>query len=187
MAVGLVTDGVALPALLALRDSLAAWWAAQPNPVKVLGLRWGNDYSALIGSTGNSTVDEGCPGICWIRFVSLGEVRTGLPAVAPSASPCGPASWGVTVEIGVQRCAAQFPKPEGSLPDDDQWAAIVTQATADMAVVRKAVLCAALPVPAGGSRGVSWGTQSPLPIDGNLTGSTIQVTIPILDSDCSGC
>lgn len=187
MAVAVVADAIVLPALTKVLDSLTAWWAAQPHPVKVLGLRWGTEYSALVGMIAAQPWDEGCPGICWVRFVSLAESRSNFPASGGNASPCGPALWAVTVEVGVQRCAQQWPQIDGELPTDAEWAALVAQQSADMAVIRQAIRCTPNLAP-GQGQNISWGVQTPHPIEGNLTGSTIQVTIPVLDSNnCMGC
>lgn len=187
MAVSAITaDPLVMPVLEKLATNLASWFAAQPNPVRTVGVRWGTDYTASVGSIGGVGVDEACPGICWVRFVSVADGSRSFPGSGGLASPCGPAMWAVTVEIGVQRCAGQWPTGEGALPDEAQWLALVDQMALDMAVVRKAVQCTQLAP--GQQRSISWGAQAPLAIEGNVTGSTVQVTVPVVASgDCVGC
>ncbi len=59
MAVAVVNDALVLPALTRLVSSLSDWFAAQPSPVRMLGVRWGNSYSALA----DQDTDEACPGV----------------------------------------------------------------------------------------------------------------------------
>lgn len=181
MAVDVVTDPIVLPVLVQLGSCLATWFEAQPDPPQFVGLRWG-DYAPLIALR----MDEACAGICWVRFVSVGDASQAFPATGGISNPCGPGLWGVSVEIGVARCAAQWPGPDDELPDQAAWDELVTQLTADMAVVRRAVRCCAMSQPTW--KRLSWGAQTALPVEGNATGSTLALTIPVPDStDCGGC
>jgi len=186
MAVSVITtDPIVWPVLNKLVASLTSWFAAQPNPPVHIGIRWGTDYTPLIGEKAG---DEACQGIVWVRFVGVGDSSTNFPGSGGLARPMpSPALWGVTVEIGVARCAQQWTVDANGLPEQTTWNALALLCLNDMAVIRKAVECADLG-PGGGSRSVSWGIQSPLPVEGNATGSTIQVTIPVTGSnDCMGC
>jgi hypothetical protein len=191
MAVSVITaDPIVLPVLTKLVASLTSWFGAQPNPPKRIGVRWGTEYSpGLVQDDGGKVIgDEACDGIVWVRFVSVGDGSTNYPGSGGLARPLPGASlWTVTVEIGVARCAQQWTVGGDGFPTQDTWDALAGSMLTDMAVIRKAVECADLG-PGGGSRGLSWGTQVPLPVEGNATGSTIQLTIPVTGSnDCTEC
>lgn len=179
MAVGPVTDEIVLPTLVRIRDCLRVWFAAADSPLTNVNLRYGNSYAAQV----SPMEDEACPGIVWVRWTGTADGSRNFPAASGQVSPCGPGLWGVGVEIGVVRCAAQWP-PDGRLPSAAQWDAITTLALTDAATVRQAVACCAGDAYASW---VAWGQAAPLAVDGNATGSTLQLTFPVPSgNNCSG-
>lgn len=185
MAVGPVTDEIVSPLLVSLVGCLTDWFAAAVSPITKVGLRYGAEYAPLVGQGGQ---DEACPGLVWVRWANSGDASRNFPSVGGQASPCGAGVWGVTVEIGVTRCAGQWPV-SGGLPTQATWNAVTLLALADAATVRQAVACCvtASNAPAGW-RSVSWGVATPLAIDGNAAGFTQQITVPVMDSaNCQEC
>lgn len=185
MAVGPVTDEIVSPLLVSLVGCLTEWFAVALSPITKVGLRHGADYAPLIGGAGQ---DEACPGLVWVRWVGAGDASRGFPSIGGQASPCGPGIWGVGVEVGVVRCAKQWPV-NGGLPTQDTWNAVTLLALADAATVRQAVnCCVTAPTAPASWRSVSWGQAAPMAIDGNAAGFTQQITVPVLESaNCQEC
>lgn len=163
-----VQDNLVLPVLVGIRDCLAAWFAVQPDPPEIIGLRWGADYGPMLAKE----VDEACLGVVWVRLVGQGDTSQGFPGTGGNPGPCPPSGWAVRVEVGVARCGRQWESGPGRLPSQGAWDGLTAQLCDDMAVISQALRCCSA------VKRASWGDFDPLPMEGNASGATLTLTIP---------
>lgn len=80
-----------------------------------------------------------CAGFAWVRPV--GSFPTDVfPAQAYTPTRCLPPTWGLSVELGVARCAPTSCDQQGN-PCCEKEATAVTVALSDFDAMKKAVLC----------------------------------------------
>lgn len=124
-----------------------------------------------------------CSGLAWVRPVTMFSSGEDFPNpdTAVVTNACGPYAWGLTLEMGVMRCA-----PTGTMstiPTCTDWTDLNTDIFNDAKAMRRAICCLTAQFDPSS---VAIGTWTPLPTSGGCAGSTWQVTVQIIN-DCEGC
>lgn len=124
-----------------------------------------------------------CSGLAWVRPVSMFSSGEDFPNpdTAVVTNACGPYAWGVTLELGILRCA-----PTGSatqIPTCDEWTEFHEDIMNDARAMRRAICCLTAQLDPSS---IAIGAWSPLPTSGGCGGSTWQITVQIIN-DCEPC
>jgi hypothetical protein len=182
---GVVRDTMVMPILTNAHTCLLTEMGKVPNPPAQVQIRPGSVFTAMADSTG----DECCQGIAWVR--AAGKVPTGgdwpnqLGSVqGPSASRGQPAYYAVQVELGIYRCIPVISNVEGAndgYPTGAQWLAAAQEHEDDSAALRRAVCCLRAIY---GNDAVLEGPTQPMPNEGNCGGQLVVVTVRAPACDC---
>lgn len=125
-----------------------------------------------------------CVGVAWVRPVTVFPTDNFPNAGYDPNNLCLPPSWGVTVELGVARCAPGFCDPTGN-PCCASEAASLTQALADRSAMIKSLQCCLIAaVPGLKSRDVLLGTWTLGDPTGGCRHGILQATIRF-DETCT--
>lgn len=126
--------------------------------------------------------DDGCRGGCgqaWVRLSAAYPVTNFPEPAVGQVTRCG-AGVAYELEVGVSRCTSSGRTVGGKFipPTADEQLADVRLHTADMAAMRRAILCC-LPDREGVPEelGLALGLYQPLPAQGGVGGGTWTVTV----------
>lgn len=127
-----------------------------------------------------STTEDECKcGVAWVRLVGIAPTAQGDDGPPTNAAGvlCGPVTWEVTVEMGVQRCptfgdAHNNPTAAASLGD-------LLRQLSDERAMRAALLCCFQ----GSQQGVIPGEYTPIGPEGLCFGGSWTATLTMLDCD----
>lgn len=124
-----------------------------------------------------------CEGLAWVRidgvFASNDEFPN--PDTQSVVTGCGVYAWGVTLEMGVMRCA-----PTGdisTIPTCDEWTALAVNVANDTRAMRDAMCCL---IEQLDPSSVAIGSWAPLPTTGGCSGGAWQITVQVMN-DCEDC
>ena len=137
----------------------------------------------IVSSDASAYEDLCCSGLAWVRPVTMFSASDDFPNPDTSSvvDACGPFAWGLTLEMGVLRCA-----PTGSataIPTCAEWTELNTDIFNDARAMRRAMCCW---IGQFDPSSVAIGAWQPLPTTGGCAGSTWQVTVQIIN-DCEPC
>lgn len=173
-----IEDNVISPVAAKLLVCLAGQVAQLPVPPKNVGLRPG--AQAPIGIS--TTRDECCEGLAWIRLMKVSHSSTqNWPSadVIPQGN-CGTKLLALQFELGIVRCAPT--PPAQKMTSSEQWN-IVSEATyLDYIALERTVCCYIDQLRSPPLYLV--GDWSPLGVDGNCVGGTLEVTIAAKPCAC---
>jgi hypothetical protein len=174
-----VSDKVVMPLAREMLACLDQEIAKVENPPMYVGLRSGNVVAHLM----STTEDECCSGLAWVRPARFYPTGAGaFPAQDEAPIKGGTRAWGVTLELGVVRCA---PTPDADqIPTTEEWDAVTQAVMDDGAAMRRAVCCF-IDAKDGRSSRVLVGEWLPLDIEGGCVGGFMQVTVMGPACDCS--
>lgn len=143
---------------------------------KHIGLRPG--AQAPIGIS--TRRDECCEGLAWVRVTQVVPSSTNnWPSadVVPQGQ-CGTKMLAIGLEIGIVRCAPT--PPAEKMVTDEQWNRVASLTYLDYAVMERAICCFV-----DGYRFLTLqGQWTPLGVDGNCVGGTINLNVAALPCNC---
>ena len=176
----MITDPVVLPLAYELLGCLEQEVDKVANPPLYRGLRAGQVVDFLMSTTGQN---ECCQGLAWVRPVLFVPSSGTFPVQDPSPPPGGTASWAITLEMGVVRCA---PTPdETRIPSNDEWNTVVDDVLSDAAAMRRAICCF-IDLDAVKRKKNTLPLQwEPLSVEGGCVGGTLQVVVRGPACDCA--
>jgi hypothetical protein len=148
------------------------------SPPTYVQLRTGDVVAHLM----SMSQDECCEGLAWVRPVTFFPSSVAFPSQDEAPIPRGTASWGVTLEMGVIRCAPSTSVE--SLPTAEEWEAVTQAVLDDGAAMRRAICCFIEGEP-GRAKIVIPGAWQPLAIEGGCVGGILPVTIRAKACDCT--
>lgn len=127
-----------------------------------------------------------CVGFAWVRPVTVFPTDNFPSQGYDTSNNCLPPSWGVTVELGVSRCAPGNCDPTGN-PCCSAEATSLTQALADRRAMTVALQCCLVAaVPLLKSRDIEMGAWTLNDPTGGCRQGTMQATIRFDETcDCS--
>lgn len=175
-----IEDPVITPVAARLLGCLAGQVQLLPESVrpKHVGLRPG--AQAPIGIS--TTRDECCEGLAWVRLSGLSHSSTqNWPSadVIPQGN-CGPKMLALKFELGIVRCAPT--KPAQKMTTSEEWNAVSEYTYLDYIVLERAICCYFEGLKSPPLYLV--GDWSPLGVDGNCVGGTLEVTIAARPCAC---
>lgn len=182
-----VHDQMVMPIVIKARDCLVAEVAKLANPPLSIQVRPGAGFSALF----DSTRDECCPGIAWVRpgvqQPTTNQWPVPLTSVqGPSASRGRAALYAITLEIGIYRCIpviANDGTGQDDFPTADQWQTALQEQLDDAAALRRVVCCLQ---DFYGTDAVLAGAVQPLENSANCGGILVQLQVRAPACDCVG-
>lgn len=170
------TDPVITPYAARMVGCLAREVAQLPKPPKNVGLRPGAQAPIML----STNRDECCEGLAWVRATKVVHSSTqNWPSadVIPQGG-CGTKLLAVTLEIGIVRCAPT--KPAQKIPSGEEWNAVAEATYLDYIAMERAICCFL--------KGFRWlnltSDWSPLGVDGNCVGGSIDFTYAIPPCAC---
>lgn len=172
-----LADTSVMPILLQILACLQAEMMRVPSPPLNFHIRPGATFQPLA----DSTRDECCEGIAWVRRGPMFRSRD-FPEQFGEADGTGTHQWAMQVELGVERCIPVI--GEGSndpVPLASQWLAAATAAEDDSAALRRTICCIEALL---GKRRVIVGQITPLENGGNCGGQIVILTIALQACDC---
>lgn len=139
----------------------------------------------LIGEDIGYNYDECCSGLAYVNvgeFYPTGSSGAQFPNPETDVafSGCGPVAWGLSLTMGVMRCA---PMGSTSLPPTcDEWTAASRLQLLDAQAMRKALCCLVDSLDPGAVAGGRWVARG---TEGGCLGGTMTVQV-MVDAMC-GC
>ena len=169
-------DKVITPRAARLVGCLAREVAQLPKPPKYVGLRPGAQASIML----SRFKDECCEGLAWVRLAGVVPSSTqNWPSadVTPQGN-CGTKMLALNFEIGLVRCAPA--KPADKMPSVEEWNAVAEATYLDYIAMTRAICCFQ-----DGYRFLTLvGGYTPLGVDGNCVGGTIDFTVAAPPCNC---
>lgn len=172
-------DAVITPVAAALLGCLATQTDLLPNAPKNKGLRPGAQAPIGISAHGR---DECCEGLAWVRLMKVGHSSTQnwpSPDVIPQGL-CGTKLLALQFELGIVRCSPT--PPAQKIVTSEQWNVVSEATYLDYIAMERAICCylGRFKVPPLSLVG-DW---TPLGVDGNCVGGTLEVTIAAKPCTC---
>lgn len=172
-----IADPLVMPLAVEMLDCLAQEIAKVENPPAYVGLRPGDVVDYLM----SEHEDECCEGLAWVRPAGF-YPASDFPAQDDLPQPKGVAGWGVTLELGVVRCA---PTPDATrIPTPAEWTD-VTQAVMDDAAALRRAICCFIEARQNRQRNVLIGPWQPISVQGGCVGGLLTVTLRGPACDCA--
>lgn len=174
-----ISDPLVMPLARELLECYEQELAKLEDPPQHVGIRPGTVVDFLL-STSN---DECCEGLAWVRPAGFYPSSGPFPAQDETAQRQGTLFWGVTLEMGIVRCA---PTPdENSIPSGQEWMD-VTQAVMDAAAAMRRALCCFVDAdPVRRKQNVLPGIWQPVAVEGGCVGGILPVTLRGPACDCA--
>jgi hypothetical protein len=176
-----VHDTMVMPVLLSALACMQGELAKVTVPPGIYTIRPGDSFEPGADPWFGS---ECCAGVAWVRLVSNYETdvdRFPDPVPRGEGEGCPPDSWGVVIELGVNRCVPVAADYRGGLVTPAQWLA-ATQAQMDDGAALRRVLCCLREL--YDNSDVAAGQVNPLPLQGGCGGVSMQVTVRQNACDC---
>lgn len=149
------------------------------HPPLYRGLRPGQVVDHLM----STSQDECCQGLAWVRPALFVPSSGKFPIQDEDPAPRGTRSWAITFELGAVRCSPT--PPEGIIPTDAQWNAVVQDVMDDAAAMRRAICCFIAADPVRRDQAVLPLEWQPLDTSGGCVGGTLQVVVRGPACDCA--
>lgn len=169
-------DQMILPAAEQFLNLMCARLASQPNPPAECCLRVGD-----VAQDAGEYEDKCCSGLAWVRVTGIFPTGVGFPNPETDfpVDGCGTKAWGVTLQVGVFRCAPVGTAARG--PSCEEWTAATVQVLDDDHAVRLA-LCDLIELKDPGTVSIGqWADIGPI---GGCTGGYRTVVILVDECEC---
>lgn len=169
-------DKVITPVAAKMLGCLATQVDQLPKKPKNVGLRPGAQAPIML----STNRDECCEGLAWVRVTKVVPSSTNnWPSadVTPQGG-CGTKMVAISLEIGIVRCAPT--KPAQKIPSVEEWNEVAEATYLDFTAMSRAICCFQ----------EQWryltlvGDWTPLGVDGNCVGGTINVTVAAPPCNC---
>lgn len=172
-------DGAVWPMLVQVLACLEEAADQVEAPPLYRSIRMGDSAQANI----SPSEDECCSGLAWVRPVSIAPTNA-FPTPESAYTNCPPGELAVVVEIGMIRCAPiMAPGSDDAflVPTAAQHAQTAFRVMNDAAALRRAACCMI-----GRGYLVMIGSWSPLPLEANCVGGSMQITVaaPFCERTC---
>lgn len=177
---GVVHDKMVMPVLLVAQACMETEVNKVAKPPASFQIRPGASFVAYP----DSTSDECCSGIAWVRPGAMWETDN-FPVQRTGADKIEPAYYAVQIELGVLRCLPTIGDNPADGPDAKptkaQWLEATQEAMDDAAALRRVVCCLREIYHVDA---VVAGQINPLENEANCAGTSLVITMRVPACDC---